>query len=431
METARTRCGTSRERDWAPVVLLVTAFAAYAATAGYAVTSADAWAAQFGSWLLGTTGSPIIGAIPMPPLDDSPLKDIWVRRLSTGEEVISRPAGVVAAGVPAYWIYNSEQFSLAPGALTAAFISAVALVLLYLALRDHVSRRQALLAGVVLGFTTPVWSVGANGMWPHTLTIMGICGFAWSASKERWLLAGMFASICLAARPHTVVIFACVALILLISRRSLRAPLSMGAVCLAVLAATCVWNWFTFESLSPLAAFGSLPGPGSTGESGGFMTNQLGMWVAPDRGILVWTPILVVLLGAVARSWQELPDWTRALAVGGVVYTVVHAALLEFTGGDSFYGYRYTLELLVCVTPAFVSSAASMGRWARATFAPVLAVQACAIAVGSIQDILLVPSDRAWHSNTFAILLINPVVLTILALSLAAAWLGRRIWLNP
>ncbi|UUZ59737.1 hypothetical protein LP418_00990 [Nocardioides sp. B-3] len=117
--------------------------------------------------------------------------------------------------------------------------------------------------------------------------------------------------------------------------------------------------------------------------------------------------------------------------MSGVVYTIVHATLLEFTGGDSFYGYRYTLEVLACVTPAFVFSARSMGRIAQAAFAPVLAIQACAITVGSIQDILLVPSDRARHSNTFALLLTNPVVLGIPAIMMAAARLGRRIWLNP
>ena len=431
IETARDRLATRSNSDWAaPILLLVGAFAAYAATAGYAVTSADAWAAQFGSWLLGTTGSPVVGGHPMPPLDDSPLRDLWVRQLSTGDEVIARPAGVVAAGVPAYWLAGSTVFTLGPGAVTAALISAVALVLTYLALRDRVSRREALLAAVALGFTTPVWSVGANGMWPHTLTVMGIAGFAWSASKERWLLAGVFASICLAARPHTIVIFGCVAALLWLSRRSLRVPLSVGVVCLAGLAASCVWNWFTFDSLSPLAAFGTYTTEGAD-RGNGFLTNQLGMWVAPDRGILIWTPILLVLLGAVVRSWRDLPDWTRALVVGGIVYTVIHAALLEFTGGDSFYGYRYTLELLACITPAFAMSARSMGRVAQAAFAPVLAIQACAITVGSIQDILLVPSDRAWHANTFLILLSNPVVLAILGIALAAAWLGRRIWLNP
>ena len=365
----------------------------------------------------------------MPPLDDSPLRDIWVRELSTGDEVITRPSGVVAAGVPAYWLAHSAHFALGPGAVTAAFISAVALALTYLALVDRLPRREALLAAVVLGFTTPVWSVGANGMWPHTLTVMGISGFAWSASKDRWLLAGVFASICIAARPHTIVIFGCVAALLWLSRRSTRVPLSVGVVCLAGIAASSVWNWFTFESFSPLAAFGTYTG--GTDRGNDFLTNQLGMWVAPDRGILIWTPILVVLFGAVMRSWRDLPDWTRALAIGGVVYTVIHAALLEFTGGDSFYGYRYTLELLACTAPAFAMSARSMGRVAQATFAPVLAIQACAITVGSIQDILLVPSDRAWHANTFVILLGNPVVLAILGLTLAAAWLGRRIWLNP
>ena len=62
------------------------------------------------------------------------------------------------------------------------------------------------------------------------------------------------------------------------------------------------------------------------------------MWVSPDRGILVYTPILLVLLPALLRSWRQLPTWTTSLLLAGLAYTIVQAALISFTGGAPIHG---------------------------------------------------------------------------------------------
>ena len=42
-----------------------------------------------------------------------------------------------------------------------------------------------LAVALVLGLTTPVWAVAANALWTHTVTILGIAGMAWAASRAK------------------------------------------------------------------------------------------------------------------------------------------------------------------------------------------------------------------------------------------------------
>ena len=46
------------------------------------------------------------------------------------------------------------------------------------------------------------WSVAANGLWPHTLTVLGISGMAWAAARDRWWLVGLFGGVVVWGRLH-------------------------------------------------------------------------------------------------------------------------------------------------------------------------------------------------------------------------------------
>lgn len=418
--------------SWPAAALFVASFLVFSATAGYAVSSSDVWAANFGSWLMVNTGSQQVDGLAMPPLDSSPMRHVWIYELDDGTEVIARAAGVIIAGIPAYWLFGSSAFSLLPGAITAAFLSALSLVFLYACLSPRLKRREAVLAAVVVGFTTPVWSVGANGLWPHTLTTLGIAGMAWAASRDRWLLVGLFGVVCLWGRPQTAVLILVLGVLVGLLRRDWRIIAKVGVVSAVGLMMLSWWNQLTFGSYSPLGNYDATATLELVEEERGIV-NQLGMWIAPDRGILIWTPVILVLLPAVVRSWRNLPDWSRALVWAGVCYTLVHAWLVEFTGGDSFYGYRFTLELLVCLSPAFALSARQMGPVARLLFAPVLGVQTCVILVGAVNDVLLVPVDRVWRDHSFVVVMSDSPVTTsgLLVVSVAVAALARRVWLDP
>ena len=127
-------------------------------------------------------------------------------------DVISRFPGVIAIALPAYWIAHAlgqaDSMTVVPGALTAATASALALMLMFLALRTQLSERRSAAAVAVLGFATPVWTVAADAVWPHTVTLLGIAGMAWGCATRRWWAVGLFGGITLWGRLHAAVIVA-------------------------------------------------------------------------------------------------------------------------------------------------------------------------------------------------------------------------------
>ncbi|HEX3223785.1 MAG TPA: hypothetical protein VHR35_14555 [Nocardioides sp.] len=378
--------------------LVLTAFAVYALTITRTLWTTDVYGANWTSWHLATAGSPWIDGAHIPDVGPRSSHLLAVVQTANGHTAFGRFPGVVVAGLPAYLI-ASGPMSTVPGSLTAALLTACALGLLFNALRRRMPDTHALLATAAFGFATPVWTVSANLMWPHTITVLGITGMAWAASADRWSWVGVFGGIALWGRLHAALIVAILALGVGIRRRDARLVARAATTSVLFLVGECAWDRWMYGSWSPLGGYGGVSE--SANNYRWDLTNYLGMWVAPDRGILVWTPVVALLVPALLRSWRTIPDWSRSLLIAGVVYTVVQSAIIGFAGGTGFYGYRYGLEFLACATPALAFAAPRMGRVARVLVGPLLAVQALAFLLGAMYKNLYTPQGKAWHQNTF------------------------------
>jgi hypothetical protein len=196
------------------------------------------------------------------------------------------------------------------------------------------------------------------------------------------------------------------------------------------------WNRYVFGAWDVRSGYGQSYDavvPGATRGLGWYAENTLGFLVSPDRGILVWTPLLLLLLPAVVRGWAGTPLWSRWLAAGGVVYTASQLSLNVFHGGDVFYGYRLGLELMVCLVPLYVFSFRSVGRVARAWLPAVVGAQFAAIALGSVFDIFYVVDDEVWRDNSLWLALRTLPLLagSFLALCFVVGVLATRLALGP
>ena len=336
---------------------------------------------------------------------------------------------------------GADAYSWVPGSVLAVLLTTAALVLLFSAIRSRLGDGIAAGAVLALGLTTPVWTVSADALYTHPVTILGIAGMAWAAARDRWWLVGLFGGVALWGRLHTVLIVAILGLAVAVVRRRPRIALQAGAVSGVGLALATLWGRWMYGTWSPAGGY-SVDGytERAIGTDGGGATdrlvNHLGLWVAPDRGILVWTPVLLLLLPAVVRAWRQLPDWSRWLAVGGIAYTLVQGQLNGFSGGSGFYGYRLTLELLVCVFPAYALALPSTGRWARHLLGPLLGLQLAAMSVGASGDGGMLNEDFLWTDNSFVFalrevpaLVVWPVLLMVLG-ALAGHVVQRRIALR-
>ncbi|HWJ81278.1 MAG TPA: hypothetical protein VNS55_03485 [Nocardioides sp.] len=392
---------TPPSRRWkVPALLFAVVAVVYAATISTA-PSFDVYAADFAAWHIAETGDPVPEMADFPALDDNIIRETWIVRTADGREAVGRAPGTIAATVPAYLLADSDHLTAVPGGVAAALLTAASVTLLFLLLRDRTGARAALVAAAVFGLATPVWSVAANGMWPHTITVFAILGMAWAADRDRWWLVGLFGGVALWGRLHAAVICAVLGVVVAVVRRRPLLAVRVGVVSGALLALMSVWTHWMYGSWDPSSGYRAGDFTGNADDNLVNLPNFLGFWVAPDRGLLVWTPLLLVLLPALVRGWRELPDWSRALVGAGVVYLLVQGLLVRFSGGDAFYGYRTSLELLACATPALALSAEHMGATARRLFAPVALLQLAMIAPGAVhEDLGLLVAD-VWHKNSF------------------------------
>jgi hypothetical protein len=395
----------------------------------------DAFAANVASWRIATTGVPWVDGLAIPQLDNHRYVDVWLTDAPNGHRVVARSPGVIAAGVPAYMLAG-DHMTTAAGNMTAALLGAAAVLLAYAALLPRLGVAKSVGAALIVGFTTPVWSVAGNEMWPHTLTVLGIFGMAWAAGRERWWLVGLFGGVALWGRLHAAIIVAVLGLGLALVRRRPGIAVVCGTVSGAFLMLECAWCRWMYGSWDPTSAYDAGSYAGYAGSHGIDIVNQLGFWISPDRGILVWTPLILVLAPALMKSWRTLPDWVRLLFVAGVGYTLIQGLLNRFSGGMGFYGYRLGLEFLACATPALAMSAEKMGRRARSIFAPMVGIQFGMILPGAIIDAFYVKSEDVWTHNALInavrLLPAYPLIMACLALiAILAVRIARDPRLGP
>jgi hypothetical protein len=424
-------------RVWGVLVFLLFAVLYVASASQERVTiNNDVSTGGIGAWRIAETGQPWLDDA-QGELTSMVRDDTWVgSNADNGRPVASRSPGVVAASVPASLIaqrvLGQDDFSPAPQAVTAALLTAAAVTLLFLALRTRLSHPRALLATVAFGCATPVWSVAANALWPHTLTILGVTGMAWASSQRRWALAGLFGGLALWGRLHATLIVAAVGLGVSVYRRQVRPVIVVGALSLLALSLASVWSLWVYGSWLPSGGYGANPLDRAVNSSyrtaeGGYLSNLAGFLVSPGFGLLVWTPALVICVPAVVRGWRDCPDWAKSLVLGGLAYTLFQVRINTFTGGQGFYGYRHGLELLVCLTPCIAFSLHRAGRWARAMLPPLLALQFAVIALGSVFDGGFVGRERAWSANAFVLIVREAPAIGVLAVLIAAGvWLAWR-----
>jgi alpha-1,2-mannosyltransferase len=193
------------------------------------------------------------------------------------------------------------------------------------------------------------------------------------------------------------------------------------------------WNRWMYGAWNPAAAYRTGDFADYAGTHRLDVANQLGLWISPDRGLLVWTPLLLVLTPALFRGWRELPDWAKWLLVGGLSYHVLQGFMNRFSGGDVFYGYRLGLELLACAAPALALSAHRVGPLGKRLLVPVGILQFAMILVGAASNASYVGADQVWTRNSFIEGLRTETVpfATLTLVALAAGFLFVRIWRDP
>lgn len=402
------------------------------------VTTSDCVGASLAAWRIATTGAPWFDGFDFQAAIGRDVQSMDLMFFSPGADghfVARRSPGVVVAGIPAYLLADlgglPRDFHIWPASVTAALLATVTATLVLSYARRHLPLPTAVVATTVFALATPMWSVAADAMWTHTVTTLGLAGMLWAAGRDKWWLVGAFGGLALCGRLHVALVVAAVGLGVAWSRRSPRIAVSVGVVSACFMGLASLWSHWMYGTWAPTGGYqmGTYVDLAADRGVSGSLLNQIGVWVSPYSGILVWSPVLLLLGLAAARAWPQVPDHARWLALGGVLYTSLQVQLLDFTGGDAFYGYRLALELLVCLTPLALHSLGHLGPVARMLMGPVAMAQLFVISLGAATTGIWNVHGDPWRTNTFVdAARAFPALWGWLALGLALGALVRHRW---
>lgn len=309
---------------------------------GRAIGSGDTSAVERTAFALAERGTVVLKA------DEA--ADPFTRPIDGGRISIYSPLPALLAA-PVFLGFNLF-FDLTPagiqiaGKLSAALLSSLAVALLAASFSRRFPMGPALLAALLFGLGTSVFST-SQALWQHpTVVILLVVAIealsrldAAITNAERLrpaLVAALALSLAAAARPATIPM--CAVLFLFLLTRARPHASHLLAVAAGPALAIAGYN----------ATFFGAPwrfGPGLSGRFGdAFPESVAGLLLSPGRGLFVFTPIaLLALWGLVRESRQSA--LARALLAAASLHYVFMSLWNEWHGGESF-GPRLLTDLL-------------------------------------------------------------------------------------
>jgi hypothetical protein len=221
----------------------------------------------------------------------------------------------------------------------ASLIVAATCVVLLTVLRHWLSTLAAFVVTLVFAFGTAAWSTASRGLWQHgpTMLLLALAVlFLLDPKRSSW--AGLFAGLAFAVRPTNLLSVVAFALYVAICNR--RALLTYITLALGAYAPFAIITFNTFGSLQA-------PNYNRVGIElhPGYFEALAGHLVSPARGLLVFSPVVVIaLIGAV--MWLRRRD-----RLGITLFAVVVLHWIAMSGYSHWwagwsYGPRYMTDML-------------------------------------------------------------------------------------
>lgn len=329
----------------------------------------DSWTADpltnmASAWKLGTSGTPWLPEYEG-FLDTEPIAVINVVTGTQGA-ISQYPPGTALVAAPIYAladdrpvahvdieILDGEELSVPPiwpGALTAAVTTSGAIAILLRLLATLWDRQKALISVLVMALGTGAWSVSSQALWQHGPAMFWIAVAMYATAHPGGRLRNLAWVPAILTRPHTLLIGAVSSVYRTLQVKDPRLlwPLVGVAVGVVLLA---TYNEFAFGTFGLMGGYAQSPVGFDNPVRPPLLTNFVGALFDDRRGLLVYSPFLVVLIPGIYSAFKEAPAWVRGAALGGGTYLAAQFVLNRFSGGAGFVGYRYPLEALVAAAP--------------------------------------------------------------------------------
>ena len=288
--------------------------------------------------------------------------------------------------------------------LAASLLVTIAIIVSFFTARQWLSTRRAFLLALALGLGTGLWSTVSQTLWQTETAVFGLALAVYALCRTDptavgSVVAGLGLALAGMTRPQLAPM---VALLLagIWVRRSTRDALVSTSIVLLGAATMSALNlrWFGH----PLGAQALLQDVNAALHGTGSMfafsiEGAMGLLVSPSRGILVFSPIVLLAVVALPRAlkagWRSPLPWC-ALAV--LAQYGLYASYSVWWGGHT-YGPRYMLDVLPVAVPlaAVTMGSHQGGRPARAWLAAAALVWSVVVAATGA---FCYPHDR-WNTE--------------------------------
>jgi hypothetical protein len=400
----------ARARTWTWVIFL-SAFLVYNSN-GREIQSYDSQPTKFAARELALHGrltlDAVVAAAPALAERSAFQRDRSGRYRSAYSVVPSIEAAAVAWLLSATGLVDLRA-PLAPSliaALTASLLTAGAIALVFAALARQTDRRTAALVAAGLGFGTNLWPLASRSLWQlETVTFgLGLALYAWwrpaleVKARHVWIGAAGLA-LAGSARLETAPAIAVLAVGLVMRLGVRRAAPALGLLAISggVLMAA-QWTWF--GSVLGAKVILQSTGLAAHGVTGTFSAQPwhgaIGLLLSPSRGLLIFSPIVLIPLLALPVVWRRRSDdgerwWTAAALLQYLGY-----ACYSMWWGGHTYGPRYLVDALIPFTPAAAAGIAwvTARRWRQAAALAALVWSVAVAATGAF----CYPNDR-WNTD--------------------------------
>jgi hypothetical protein len=376
----------------------------YISCGHWAIENTDSEAAAWPAWTLvhrGTLHLENVG--PAPFLG-------WFIHGAHGHLVSSRMPGVALISVPIQAALAWTGWdALGPAVITAAILTAGAVANSTLLLRRLSNASAAVTGAIVLAFGTTLWAVAGTELFTHGPDVFWLSAGLLALAQQRTLLSGILFAPAVMTRPHLAVVIAAVGVVAAWSRRRPRILPQFAVPAALALALVVLYNWYLFGTASLSAGTYSYAGHSAVvGHGGGVLrsvydnlTMSVGMLFSPMRGLVPYTPVVLVVLLRGRSAWRTLPDWARGATIGGVLYLLLQARINGIYSSSGFYGYRLTIEPMLLWAPIVFVAARSLWMQGRRALVYLLSAASVVIEVpGAVftSSVFVSEHARVWST---------------------------------